>query len=67
MEAKRLLTPVQVSKWLGLSTGALAQKRYLGNGPQFVKLGGKSVRYVEADVAAWLDAQTRQQTGQVSA
>lgn len=45
------------------TTGALAQMRYLGTGPQFIKIGGKSVRYRRSDINAWLEQKTRQRTG----
>lgn len=57
-----LLTSAELGRSLGKSTGALAQWRYLGVGPRFIK-AGKSVRYRVSDVEAWLDEQTRQQTG----
>lgn len=57
-----LLTPAQLGEHLGLTVGALAQMRYRGNGPKFIKLGGKQVRYRESDVQAWLDQQTRDRT-----
>ena len=34
----RLLTPDEAGEQLGLSTGALAQLRYMGGGPCFIKL-----------------------------
>lgn len=57
-----LLTSAELGHRLGKSPGALAQWRYLGVGPRFIK-AGKSVRYRLSDVESWLDQQTRQQTG----
>lgn len=57
-----LLTPAQLAERFGMTTGNLAQMRYKGNGPKFIKLGGKQVRYRESDVRAWLDQQTRDRT-----
>lgn len=56
-----LLKPEDVAAYLGTSVGALAQQRYRGHGPRFVKTG-KSVRYRRSDINAWLDANTHQQT-----
>lgn len=68
MDKNKALKPATVAEWLDTTTGALAQMRYMGQGPKFVKIGGRSVRYMETDVLAWIEAQTRQQTGdQVSA
>jgi predicted DNA-binding transcriptional regulator AlpA len=52
-----------VAERLGTTVGTLAYWRYMGKGPKFIKLG-RSVRYRESDVNAWLDAQTREQTGE---
>lgn len=57
-----LITPAQLGERFGMTTGALAQMRYKGNGPKFIKLGGKQVRYAESDIQAWLDRQTRDRT-----
>lgn len=58
-----LIDPPELGKRLGKSTAALANWRYQGLGPRFIKLGPKAVRYRVRDVEAWLDEQTRQQTG----
>lgn len=57
-----LADPNAVADYLGTSTHQLAQYRYLGKGPKFIKVGGKHVRYRWDDVEAWLDANTRQKT-----
>ncbi|MFC3373085.1 helix-turn-helix transcriptional regulator [Glutamicibacter protophormiae] len=61
-EVEVLHTPAALGDRLGLSVGALAQMRYRGNGPRFIKLGGRQVRYRESDIQAWLDQQTRDRT-----
>ncbi len=58
-----ILTPAQLAERLNLSVGQLAQLRYQGIGPRFIKTG-RLVRYRATDVDVWLDAQTRQQSGQ---
>lgn len=55
-------TPAALGERLGLSVGALAQMRYRGTGPRFIKLGGRQVRYAESDIQAWLEQQTRDRT-----
>lgn len=54
-------TPSEVAKVLHTSIESLAQRRYLGTGPQFVKLG-RRVFYKWRDVHAWIDANTLQRT-----
>lgn len=56
-----LATPQQVAAYVHTTPEALAQKRYLGTGPKFVKLG-RRVFYKWSDVHAWIDANTMQRT-----
>jgi len=58
-----LLTAAQVSKITGMSETALAQGRYRGTGPVYLRLSARTIRYREADVQAWIDASARTQTG----
>ncbi len=51
-----LLTPDQVSHYLGVPLGTLANWRYQGRGPAFVRLG-RHVRYRATDVAKWISSQ----------
>lgn len=60
---KKILTPSDLAEMLGKTTASLAQWRYLGVGPKYIK-AGRAVRYCESDISAWLEAQTRQQTGE---
>ncbi len=55
-EVPCLLTPGDVSQRLGVPTGTLANWRYLGRGPAFLRVG-RHVRYRPDDVEAWLDGQ----------
>lgn len=57
-----LMAPAELGHRLAKSTAVLANWRYLGTGPRFIKLN-RAVRYRVSDVEAWLDEQTRQQTG----
>jgi predicted DNA-binding transcriptional regulator AlpA len=57
-----LLTPEVLAEYLGVPVGVLANWRYMGTGPRFIKLGAKTVRYRESEVEDWLNKQTRAQT-----
>ena len=46
---------------IGVTQATLANMRWAGRGPQFLKIGSK-VRYRLTDIVAYLDAQTRQST-----
>lgn len=56
------LTPVQTGQQLGLTTGALAQMRYLGTGPKFLKFSARAVRYRQHDIDEWVRATERRRT-----
>lgn len=52
-------TAKEVAAYLHTSEAGLAQMRYRGNGPKFVKIaGGRKVIYRWSDVHAYLDANT---------
>ena len=50
-----LLSEKEVSATLGVATGTLRNWRSLRAGPDYVKLGQRTVRYRWADVAAFID------------
>jgi excisionase family DNA binding protein len=51
----RLLTANELASELGVGTQTLAQWRWQGAGPAFIKVG-RLVRYRRTDVDAWLAA-----------
>ncbi len=63
---EKLMTAGEAGDLLSMTTGALAQLRYTGTGPQFIKLGGRSVRYRREDIEAWIGSCARIRTGQRS-
>ncbi|MEE1612065.1 helix-turn-helix transcriptional regulator [Microvirga sp. CF3016] len=56
-----LLTEAQVAHLLSISTRTLQAWRVRGTGPIFVK-AGRSVRYRQRDLVAWMGANSTQQT-----
>ncbi len=52
---------LEAARRLGLSAGTLRNWRVTGTGPLHIRVGGR-VRYRLADLAAYLDGQTRQST-----
>ncbi|EHB53792.1 hypothetical protein MycrhDRAFT_4255 [Mycolicibacterium rhodesiae JS60] len=54
-------TPREVAEFLHQTEGSLAQDRYRGIGPRFIK-HGRRVLYRWADVYAYLEANTVQRT-----
>ena len=59
-----LVKPVEVAEYLDTTTANLAQMRYRGTGPKFVKLGHRAIRYRWEDVHAWIEANTLTQSDQ---
>lgn len=60
--ADDIARPTEVADALGITEMALAQMRYRGTGPKFVKRGSR-VLYRWSDVSAYLDGRTRERTG----
>lgn len=57
-----IATPKEVAEALNMSLAALAQSRYRGTGPKFIKRGSR-VLYRWSDVRAYLDGRTYERTG----
>lgn len=51
-----LLNPTEVSHYLGVPIGTLANWRYQGRGPAFLRVG-RHARYRIEDLAMWVEAQ----------
>ena len=60
--ANPLLTPAEAGEQLGLTPAALAQLRYTGGGPCFIKLTAKAVRYRQSDLDSWIAAKAHSST-----
>lgn len=54
-------TPGEVAEYLRSSVANLAQLRFQGRGPKFIK-AGRRVLYRWSDVSDWLDRNTMQRT-----
>lgn len=55
-------TSKEVAEYLHTTEQGLAQMRYRGTGPRFVKVGPRKVIYRWSDVQAYLDANTLTRT-----
>jgi hypothetical protein len=60
-DVPRLATPAQVAKYLYTTEAALAQMRYMGSGPKFIKIG-RRVLYNWDDLLDWIRNNTIQRT-----
>ncbi|OBI24102.1 hypothetical protein A5713_08200 [Mycobacterium sp. E2497] len=50
-----LATPAEVADALRTTSASLAQMRYRGDGPKFVRAGRRRVLYRWVDVEQWLE------------
>ncbi|MGH9224896.1 MAG: helix-turn-helix domain-containing protein [Acidimicrobiales bacterium] len=53
-----LLTPDGVSAYLGVPVGTLANWRYMGRGPAYLRVG-RHIRYRQSAIAAWTESLSR--------
>src|SRR5262245_51359160 len=51
-----LLDERQVARMIGMSVGSLRRWRLLGQGPPFLRVGRRGVRYKPEHLALWLDS-----------
>ena len=56
------LNEEEAAQFLGVSASYLAKHRCFGDGPPFVKYGGKRVVYLRSDLRAWRDVRRRTST-----
>lgn len=63
---EKLLKIEDVVEMTGLSGAHLAQLRYRGSGPKFLKLTARTVRYRLGDVQTWLESTARTRTDEVA-
>jgi excisionase family DNA binding protein len=57
-----LLTEEQAAEYLQLSQRALQSWRTRGNGPRYVKISGRAVRYRRTDLDQWIVGKLRTRT-----
>jgi hypothetical protein len=60
--SKLLLTEAEAARLLGFTPRFLQQRRYTGNGPKFVRVSARAIRYRLADLEAWAAERLRTST-----
>ena len=53
----RILRTPGAAEYIGLSVSTMEKMRPLGEGPRFLRLGGRAVGYDIHDLDVWLDGQ----------
>lgn len=61
-----LMTEAQLAEFLNSKRDTLRYWRLIGQGPKFLKLGPKQVRYRMSDVNEWLDRHVYQSTAELA-
>jgi predicted DNA-binding transcriptional regulator AlpA len=61
-EPERLLTPIQAADFLSLTPRWLELKRYHGDGPPFVRVSARCIRYRLSDIEDWVSCRIRTST-----
>ena len=60
-----LLTENEVAKRLSLTTNTLRKWRYLGKGPNFIKIGS-AVRYEQEEIATFIEDNIKNSTSELT-
>jgi predicted DNA-binding transcriptional regulator AlpA len=64
MANQRILRTLPAGDYVGLKPSTLEKMRLRGEGPRFVKLGGRAVGYDIQDLDRWLDERKRASTSE---
>ena len=54
LESRRILRTPEAAAYLGLAKSTLEKRRLTGEGPPFVRLGGRAIGYEREELDAWL-------------
>ncbi|WNJ99932.1 helix-turn-helix domain-containing protein [Thalassospiraceae bacterium LMO-JJ14] len=67
-EKRRLLTTSEAAEWLGMSVHWLKTSRFRPelDGPPFIRIGRRTVRYDIHDLNAWLDRRRYRGTHEIT-
>ena len=59
-QQKIYLNSEQTADYLGISVATLKNWRKRGDGPPFIKVNARVIRYQHCDLEAWMDGRPRQ-------
>ena len=61
-EQDGLLTPSDAAIYLSMTPRFLEVRRHLGDGPRYVRISSRAIRYFRSDLKAWCQARRRTST-----
>jgi len=59
-----LLTEAQAAEFLNFTSRALQAWRIRGNGPKFVRISSRAIRYQKCDLQNWIDERIKSSTSE---
>ena len=59
-QPKTYLNSEQAAEYLGISAATIKNWRKRGDGPPFIKVNARVIRYLSCDLDAWMDCKPRQ-------
>lgn len=59
---QNLVAPAEVAEYLGVTTQALAVMRMNGDGPEFIRVNTRTIRYRWSAVEEWINTNTHKTT-----
>ena len=59
MVPKKILRTPAAAEYVGLSESTLEKRRLRGDGPRFIRLGGRAVGYPIEELDRWLESHRR--------
>jgi predicted DNA-binding transcriptional regulator AlpA len=59
-----VLTPEEAAKLLKVSISWLAKKRMSGDGPPYIQVSARSIRYAEVALIQWMKSRQRMSTSE---
>ena len=59
-QPKTYLNSEQAAEYLGISAATLKNWRKRGDGPPFIKVNARVIRYLRCDLDVWMDTKPKQ-------
>lgn len=65
MAENKMMTTSEVAEYIGYDRRSVQNMRHRGEGPAYIRLNGRTVRYRREVVESWLEANTVETDGTV--